>query len=123
VSRIYFPRLNETLELTPKKQLLSVSVESLVRRWLSGFLHLDFNPSLAFYSGFKMSQQITTQTAPTSQNWFVGIYNVFKTWVSNEIIDFDPFDEESVVTHQLFEQLLKLQNDPALAIIPDAIKS
>jgi hypothetical protein len=93
-----------------------------MKRWLFGILQQDFNPLFVFHSGFKMSQQFTNQKAPASQNWFLGLYNALKTWVSKEIIDFDPFDDEGVLTHQLFEQLLKRQNDPEFVIASDTIK-
>lgn len=70
-----------------------------------------------------MSQQIEDRKVDSSPNGFFGIYNLLKTWIAKEIIDFDPFDDEGIVSHQLIEQLLMLRNDPEFVIVPDAINS
>jgi hypothetical protein len=56
-----------------------------------------------------MSQQPIKQTSSSSSIWGLGIYKSFQNWFSKEIIDFDPFDDEAIVTQQLLEQFRQAQ--------------
>jgi hypothetical protein len=56
-----------------------------------------------------MSQQSTNQESRSSSIWALGIYNSFQNWFSKEIIDFDPFDDEAIVTQQVLEQFRQAQ--------------
>ncbi len=68
-----------------------------------------------------MSQQSIDQTAHLLHSWFFGMYSALKKWISKEIIDFDPFDDEVIVANQVLEQFLNLKNDQAFVIAPNAI--
>jgi hypothetical protein len=56
-----------------------------------------------------MSQQSTNQESHSSSIWALSIYNSFQNWFSREIIDFDPFDDEAIVTQQVLEQFRQAQ--------------
>jgi hypothetical protein len=56
-----------------------------------------------------MSQQSTNQESRSSSIWVLGLYNSFQNWLSKEIIDFDPFDDEAIVTQQVLEQFRQAQ--------------
>jgi hypothetical protein len=56
-----------------------------------------------------MSQQSTNQESRLSSIWALGIYNSFRNWLSKEIIDFDPFDDEAIITQQVLEQFKQAQ--------------
>jgi hypothetical protein len=57
-----------------------------------------------------MSQQLIDRKALSSSNWFFGIYASLQKWISKEIIDFDPFDDEVIVAQELVDQLRRAQS-------------
>ena len=56
-----------------------------------------------------MSQQLKSQKAPSPTNCFLCIYDSIQKWISKEIIDFDPFDDEGIVAQELIEQFQQTQ--------------
>jgi hypothetical protein len=56
-----------------------------------------------------MYQQFAKQEVHTSTNRFFRIYDSVQKWISKEIIDFDPFDDEVMVTQELIEQFRQTQ--------------
>ncbi|WP_404790726.1 hypothetical protein [Altericista sp. CCNU0014] len=52
-----------------------------------------------------MSQQSPDSQEYSSSSWLLKIRNSFQNWISKEIIDFDPFDCEALVTQQILDQL------------------
>lgn len=56
-----------------------------------------------------MSQQSKNQESHLTSTWVLGIYKSFQSWFSKEIIDFDPFDDEAIVTQQVLEQFRQAQ--------------
>ena len=56
-----------------------------------------------------MSQQPTNHDTSSSSGWILNIYNAFQNWISREIIDFDPCDNEAIVVQQVLEQFRQTQ--------------
>ncbi len=56
-----------------------------------------------------MYQQFAKQEVHASTNRFFRIYDSVQKWISKEIIDFDPFDDEVMVTQELIEQFRQTQ--------------
>ncbi|HEY9824764.1 MAG TPA: hypothetical protein V6D19_04900 [Stenomitos sp.] len=67
-----------------------------------------------------MSQQDQEYRETWLPGFLMGIYRGFEQWVSREIIDFDPWDNEALVAEQLLEQFLNAPSEPELQLAYDS---